>query len=137
MLSYIYLLSNALFLNYRLKWDRKNTVILKASSFLQNRTCGLCGKFDGTILNDFETSDGSITDNVEGFVNSWTMENLGGRFKPELFKYYHSLTLQLLNFIVVSNGKHSLQCNSLTRSVLYQSPVTDTELSVLDHVSHR
>ena len=71
-----------LFLYYnRLKWNRKNTVLLKASSLLQNRTCGLCGKFDGSILNDFETSDGSITDSVEGFVNSWTMEALGGKLQ--------------------------------------------------------
>uniref|UniRef100_A0A061QFX2 Putative hemolectin n=1 Tax=Cupiennius salei TaxID=6928 RepID=A0A061QFX2_CUPSA len=66
-------------LGFSLKWNRKNTVLLSASNQLRNRTCGLCGKFDGSVLNDLETSDGSITDSVEGFVNSWTMDDLGER----------------------------------------------------------
>lgn len=63
---------------YRLKWNRKNTIILEITNLLKNKTCGLCGKFDGSVLNDFETSDGTITDSVEVFVNSWAMTNLGG-----------------------------------------------------------
>ncbi|KFM73120.1 Mucin-5AC, partial [Stegodyphus mimosarum] len=64
-------------LGFNLKWNRKNTILLKVNSQLRNRTCGLCGKFDGSTMNDFETSDGSNTDSVEGFVNSWIMDELG------------------------------------------------------------
>ncbi|XP_035218784.1 SCO-spondin-like, partial [Stegodyphus dumicola] len=64
-------------LGFNLKWNRKNTILLKVNSQLRNRTCGLCGKFDGSTMNDFETSDGSNTDSVEGFANSWIMDELG------------------------------------------------------------
>ncbi|XP_055937840.1 hemocytin-like [Argiope bruennichi] len=64
-------------LGFKLKWNLKNTILLEVSTPLKNRTCGLCGKFDGLVVNDFGTSDGSITDSVESFVDSWAMENLG------------------------------------------------------------
>ncbi|GFR27036.1 von Willebrand factor [Trichonephila clavata] len=64
-------------LGFKLKWNRKNTILVEVSNQLKNKTCGLCGKFDYSVLNDFGTSDGSITDSVEGFVNSWAMELLG------------------------------------------------------------
>ncbi|GIY60677.1 hypothetical protein CEXT_155381 [Caerostris extrusa] len=66
-------------LGFKLKWNLQNTILLEVSSPLKNRTCGLCGKFDGSVQNDFGTSDGSITDSVEGFVNSWAMEHIGGK----------------------------------------------------------
>ncbi|GFX27525.1 hypothetical protein TNCV_4995801 [Trichonephila clavipes] len=74
-------------LGFKLKWNRKNTILVEVSNQLKNKTCGLCGKFDYSVLNDFGTSDGSITDSVEGFVNSWAMELLGGNsFDPNMPK---------------------------------------------------
>ncbi|XP_054708375.1 SCO-spondin-like, partial [Uloborus diversus] len=64
-------------LGFRLKWNMKNGISLSVNNHLRNKTCGLCGRFDDSILNDLELPDGTITDNVEGFVNSWNMENLG------------------------------------------------------------
>ncbi|KAG8199486.1 hypothetical protein JTE90_009334 [Oedothorax gibbosus] len=64
-------------LGFRLKWNRRNTLLLEITGILRNKTCGLCGKFDGSVINDFETSDGTITDSVEVFANSWAMNHLG------------------------------------------------------------
>lgn len=60
-------------LGFRLKWDGKQTVILSVEENMKNKTCGLCGQYDGIASNDFHMLGGGTADQVLNFVESWKM----------------------------------------------------------------
>uniref|UniRef100_A0A1W7RAG6 Hemocytin n=1 Tax=Hadrurus spadix TaxID=141984 RepID=A0A1W7RAG6_9SCOR len=63
-------------LGFRLKWDGKQTILLSVEKDMRNKTCGLCGQYDGSATNDFETLNHKVVDNVNEFVQSWVMPRL-------------------------------------------------------------
>lgn len=61
---------------FRLTWDGGQTILLSVNDNLKNKTCGLCGQYDGTTFNDFQVLDGKVVTQVATFVNSWKMNEL-------------------------------------------------------------
>ena len=55
-----------------LKWDGFSGVYVYMPSAMRNKTCGLCGNFNGIPDDDLKTQDGTITTSVSRFANSWS-----------------------------------------------------------------
>ena len=43
-----------------MRWNGKRNAQVEVPYQYWNRTCGLCGNFDGDYMNDFVTPDGSL-----------------------------------------------------------------------------
>ncbi|XP_038059591.1 IgGFc-binding protein-like [Patiria miniata] len=56
-----------------IKYDRGYATEITVPSSYWNRTCGLCGTFDGDQSNDLTTSNGTITTSAYQFGNSWVV----------------------------------------------------------------
>ncbi|XP_069594502.1 mucin-5AC-like [Ranitomeya imitator] len=52
-------------------WDKKTTIFIKLGPKFQGHVCGLCGNYDGNVLNDFTTRSQSVVVDVLEFGNSW------------------------------------------------------------------
>ncbi|XP_041471228.1 zonadhesin-like [Lytechinus variegatus] len=55
----------------RIQFSGGSLAEISVSYDFWNNTCGLCGNFDGISTNEFTTSDGTLTGNVDEFGNSW------------------------------------------------------------------
>lgn len=60
-------------------------MLLVANPFMKNRTCGMCGNFDGYLDPKFIRQDGSKTNDVYSFANSWKRDPDGS--KPNKFLF--------------------------------------------------
>ena len=56
-----------------MRWNGKRNAQVEIPYQYWNRTCGLCGNFDGDYMNDFVTPDGSlVSDQVQsGWKSAW------------------------------------------------------------------
>ncbi|GIX94553.1 SCO-spondin, partial [Caerostris darwini] len=63
---------------YTIWINEENTVLLVAEPYVQNKTKGMCGNYDGTPDALFLASDGSKTPDIFTFTTSWKMENIDG-----------------------------------------------------------
>ncbi|XP_057292411.1 SCO-spondin-like isoform X2 [Hydractinia symbiolongicarpus] len=59
-----------------IKWDGTSVYIELAASYA-NKTCGLCGNFNGNPKDDFTSSQGEMATSSETFANSWKRLRLG------------------------------------------------------------
>lgn len=58
----------------RVTYDLYYYVTVTVPGSYRNKTCGLCGNFDGTPSNDFRLHDGSITHDVNVFGSAWKVD---------------------------------------------------------------
>ena len=57
-------------------WDGKDAVYAHVSTNHRNRTCGLCGNYNGLPDDDFMTYDRQQVSSVAKFGNSWRMTDV-------------------------------------------------------------
>lgn len=57
-------------------WDGKYAVYVHVSTNHRNRTCGLCGNYNGLPDDDFMTYDRQQVSSVAKFGNSWRMTDV-------------------------------------------------------------
>ncbi|XP_078453022.1 mucin-5B-like isoform X2 [Lampetra planeri] len=55
----------------KLVWDRKTTLFIKVTPDRKDELCGLCGKYNGDVSDDFTMRDHSVSANALQFGNSW------------------------------------------------------------------
>ncbi|XP_062838063.1 von Willebrand factor [Anolis carolinensis] len=60
--------------NMQIDWDGHGSLIMKLSSEYTERTCGLCGNYNGDQGDDFLTPSGLVETRVEDFGNSWKLK---------------------------------------------------------------
>ncbi|XP_060109795.1 von Willebrand factor [Heteronotia binoei] len=60
--------------NMQIDWDGHGTLLMKLSSEYTERTCGLCGNYNGNQGDDFLTPSGLVETLVEDFGNSWKLK---------------------------------------------------------------
>nr|XP_032804877.1 mucin-2-like [Petromyzon marinus] len=58
----------------KLVWDRKTTLFIKVTPDRKNELCGLCGKYNGDVSDDFTMRDHSVSANALQFGNSWKVD---------------------------------------------------------------
>ncbi|XP_076369994.1 hemocytin-like isoform X2 [Tachypleus tridentatus] len=58
-------------LGFTLWLDDQNIVLIEITKSLFQKTCGLCGRYDDIINNDFEMTDGTVARDPVTFGNSW------------------------------------------------------------------
>ncbi|XP_019735914.1 vitellogenin-1-like isoform X2 [Hippocampus comes] len=51
----------------------KNSWKIKVADWIKGQTCGLCGKADGEIRQEYRTSNGRVTKNAVSFAHSWVL----------------------------------------------------------------
>ncbi|XP_043826510.1 mucin-5AC [Dromiciops gliroides] len=56
-----------------LLWDKKTSIFIQLSPDFKGKVCGLCGNYDGNIINDFTTRSLLVVRDVQEFGNSWKM----------------------------------------------------------------
>ncbi|XP_032805326.2 mucin-5B-like isoform X2 [Petromyzon marinus] len=59
----------------KLVWDRKTTLFIKVTPDRKNELCGLCGKYNGDVSDDFTMRDHSVSANALQFGNSWKADD--------------------------------------------------------------
>ena len=57
-------------------WDGKDSVYTQVSTNHRNRTCGLCGNYNGNPDDDITTYGGQQVSSIAKFGNSWRMTNV-------------------------------------------------------------
>lgn len=67
-----YLVSN--YYGFWVIWDSNSNVKLGMSTKLAHQVDGLCGYFDGYMMNDKQLPDGNQTRSTVEFGNSWAMD---------------------------------------------------------------
>uniref|UniRef100_A0A670HY20 von Willebrand factor n=1 Tax=Podarcis muralis TaxID=64176 RepID=A0A670HY20_PODMU len=60
--------------NIQIDWDGHGTLSMKLPSEFTERTCGLCGNYNGNQGDDFLTPSGLVETLVEDFGNSWKLK---------------------------------------------------------------
>ncbi len=58
----------------RVTYDLFYYVVVAIPGNYRNKTCGLCGNFDGVPLNDFRLPDGNVTQDVNVFGSAWKVD---------------------------------------------------------------
>jgi hypothetical protein len=61
--------------NLEIQWNGKAVVMVTVPETYWNRTCGLCGSFDGDQGNEYRLPDGSLVDNSNDFGHSWAIDD--------------------------------------------------------------
>mgnify|MGYP002803851178 FL=1 len=56
---------------FSVRWDGSTVIVVKINQRYKNKTCGLMGNADSNPNNDFRLPDGSFTNNIAEFANSW------------------------------------------------------------------
>ncbi|XP_061095840.1 vitellogenin-like isoform X1 [Conger conger] len=51
----------------------KNTWKVRAADWMKGQTCGICGKADGEVRQEFRTPSGRLTKNALSFAHSWVL----------------------------------------------------------------
>ncbi|XP_061438597.1 von Willebrand factor isoform X2 [Rhineura floridana] len=59
--------------NMQIDWDGHGALVMRLSSEYTERTCGLCGNYNGNQGDDFLTPSGLVEILVEDFGNSWKL----------------------------------------------------------------
>ncbi|XP_078657634.1 uncharacterized protein LOC144903401 isoform X4 [Branchiostoma floridae x Branchiostoma belcheri] len=65
-------------LGFKIKWDGADAVYVEVTEDLFGKTCGLCGKYDRDVHNDFTDISGKVRDHVLPFAASWKMPESEG-----------------------------------------------------------
>ncbi len=61
------------------KWDGHSSIYIEVPRTFANKTCGLCGNYDGSPNNDLEMKGKTLTTSVATFGNSWRMVGVNER----------------------------------------------------------
>uniref|UniRef100_A0A3Q3DKM8 VWFD domain-containing protein n=1 Tax=Hippocampus comes TaxID=109280 RepID=A0A3Q3DKM8_HIPCM len=63
---------------------------IKVADWIKGQTCGLCGKADGEIRQEYRTSNGRVTKNAVSFAHSWVLpaENCRDTTEAEEFNSF-------------------------------------------------
>ena len=54
----------------RIMWDKGTRVYISLEPHFMGRVCGLCGNFDGNVLNDYKTRQGKFCDYIKAYDNT-------------------------------------------------------------------
>ena len=78
------------------KWDGHAGVYIEIPAKMVNKTCGLCGNYDGWASNDFAMNGGGLTGSTAKFINSWKMEDVSEHcrnvYDSDIVSYYDKLS---------------------------------------------
>ncbi|KAJ1168118.1 hypothetical protein NDU88_000067, partial [Pleurodeles waltl] len=58
-----------------IRYDGRNTLIIRVGPQYKNQLCGLCGDFNGNTIDDKVLPDGTRATSDQEFGNSWTSES--------------------------------------------------------------
>ena len=58
-------------------WDGHSSLYIKLPPLYANKTCGLCGNFNGNPEDDFTSSSGDIKSSAKGFGDTWKRLKVG------------------------------------------------------------
>ncbi|XP_042325058.1 von Willebrand factor isoform X2 [Sceloporus undulatus] len=93
--------------NMQIDWDGHGTLLMKLSPEYTEKTCGLCGNYNGNQGDDFLTPSGLVENLVEDFGNSWKLkgdcqdlqkqDSSSCNHNPQLAKYSESSCSVLLS----------------------------------------
>ncbi|XP_068176457.1 vitellogenin-2-like [Antennarius striatus] len=71
-----------------------NALKVKIVDWMRGQTCGLCGKADGEIRQEFLTPNKRIVDNAVSFAHSWVLSGKSCRDASECFMNLQSVKLE-------------------------------------------
>lgn len=121
-----------------IKWDGTSVYIELAPSYA-NKTCGLCGNFNGNPKDDFTSSQGEMVASSKTFANSWKRLRLGEvcskgyshyGYSNSVVNRYNQLTVVDQNKVTqicsVLYGPKFQRCNgSVNKSTFYNQCLED------------
>nr|XP_047137084.1 SCO-spondin isoform X2 [Hydra vulgaris] len=96
------------------RWDGKS-LYLELHPIYANKTCGLCGNFNGNPVDDIADINGHITESQSTFIKSWKRTKVGEVcvFDKEVM---HNLDLLLSDEV----KRSSSQCNKLVDALEFK-----------------
>ena len=70
---------------FSVRWNGYMDVNVKINQRYRNKTCGLLGNADNNVNNDYRLRDGTVTQNVAEFGNSWKTNPhcVNGKIPPD------------------------------------------------------
>ncbi|KAM8874526.1 vitellogenin-like isoform 2-T2 [Spinachia spinachia] len=91
----------------------KNSWTVRVVDWMKGKTCGLCGKADGEVRQEYRTPNGRLTKNAVSYAHSWVLPALScsdttGEIKTLWWYYFYSSILLQLQY------KYKLKQLSLT-----------------------
>ncbi|GLD50054.1 vitellogenin-2-like protein [Lates japonicus] len=86
-----------------------NTLKVKVVDWMRGQTCGLCGKADGEIRQEYRTPNERLTKNAVSYAHSWVMPGRSCRDASECYMTLESVKLEKL---VMLHGQES-KCYSV------------------------
>lgn len=110
-----------------IKWDGHSGIYIEFPNKMINKTCGLCGNYDGLPSNDFVMNGGGLTSSAAKFINSWKMEDVSEHcrnvYDSDIFSYYDQLppgTKQSIDLICSGlNSQVFSSCNAVVSTNPY------------------
>ncbi|XP_018528704.1 vitellogenin-2 [Lates calcarifer] len=71
-----------------------NTLKVKVVDWMRGQTCGLCGKADGEIRQEYRTPNERLTKNAVSYAHSWVMPGTSCRDASECYMTLESVKLE-------------------------------------------
>ncbi|KAM3876385.1 vitellogenin-like [Diretmus argenteus] len=71
-----------------------NTWKVKVVDWMKGQTCGLCGKADGEVRQEYRTPNGRLTKNAVSFAHSWVLPSKSCRDASECYMKLESVNLE-------------------------------------------
>ncbi|XP_049824284.1 BMP-binding endothelial regulator protein isoform X3 [Aethina tumida] len=93
----------------KLLWNGRSFLEVSVPSSYKNKLCGLCGNFNGNVLDDMETRQNKIVNDTSVFAASWCVgkKNECVRIRPTKSCNKHRMTKS--------------KCNSLSNSQIFEA----------------
>ncbi|PIK34070.1 putative IgGFc-binding protein [Apostichopus japonicus] len=113
-----------------IRFDGRISADIHLNPIYANSTCGLCGNFDGNSGNEFTLPDGTLTNDVDEFGDSWKLgtqcvDDIPTPLDPCNNTDYSQQALELCNIIIQEPGP-------FTACFDYVDPLTYYEACVYD-----
>uniref|UniRef100_A0A7N9AXN3 Vitellogenin-2-like n=1 Tax=Mastacembelus armatus TaxID=205130 RepID=A0A7N9AXN3_9TELE len=86
-----------------------NTLKVKVTDWMRGQTCGLCGKADGEIRQEYRTPNERLSKNAVSYAHSWVLPGRSCRDASECYIKHESVKLEKQ---VILNGEES-KCYSV------------------------
>lgn len=86
-----------------------NALKVKVVDWMRGQTCGLCGKADGEVRQEYSTPNGRVSKNAVSYAHSWVLSSTSCRDTSECFLKRESVKLEKQ---VIVHGEES-RCYSV------------------------